>query len=439
MPNTLSPAALHETVADHATPTGPDLLARWDGFQDWSDDRLRQGVDPYWKHGAGRVAPEAAMTDRGGTWFEGINLASQDYLSLASHPAIIEAAARTAAEWGVHSAGSIALMGGTALSAALEKRLAGFLGLADCTLFPTGWAAGYGVIRALVRPGDHVVMDALSHACLQEGARNATGHVSLFPHVSSEGVARRLARIRAEAPEAGILVVTEGVFSMDSDTPDLAALQALCRAHGATLLVDVAHDLGALGAGGGGALEEQGMIGLADIVMGSFSKSFASNGGFVASNSRSLKQTLRLFAGPLLFSNAMSPIQTAVVDTALGIVDGAEGAERRERLMANVLRLRGRLESLGFRMLGRPSAIVPVLVGDAALSRLATRHALENGALVNLVEYPAVARNASRWRLQVMADHAPEQLDRFADILANARDWAARELGRQSAVAESVE
>lgn len=436
MPPEIPPAALHDTVADHAPACGPDLLARWDAFQDWLDERLRHGLDPYFKHAARRPGTESAATDRAGTRFAGVNLASQDYLGLAAHPAVIAAAQRAAAEWGVHSAGSIVLMGGTAASAALERRLAAFLGMADCTLFPTGWAAGYGVIRALLRPGDHVVMDALAHACLQEGARSAGAAVHVAPHLSVDGVERRLRRPRAAAPQAGILVVTEGVFSMDADSPDLPALQAACRAHGATLLVDVAHDLGALGERGGGALEEQGMAGGADIVMGSFSKSFASNGGFVACNARGIKQALRSFAGPLTFSNALSPVQVAVVDAALGIVTGPEGAERRARLMRNVLRLRRGLEAAGFTLGGRPCAIVPVEVGEAPLARLATRAALRRGALVNLVEYPAVARHRSRWRLQVMADHAPEQLDLLVAILAEARAAAAVE---RAALREGVD
>ncbi len=116
-----------------------------------------------------------------------------------------------------------------ACRSALEERLAAFLGYADCTLFPTGWGAGYGVIKALVTEQDHVLIDVLAHACLQEGARNATSKVHHFPHLSNDGVRRRLERIRQEDPQAGILVVTETVFSMDSDVPDIGGLQALCN------------------------------------------------------------------------------------------------------------------------------------------------------------------------------------------------------------------
>ena len=171
-------------------------------------------------------------------------------------------------------------MGNTSLSVALEERLARFLGYEICTLFPIGWAAGYGIIKTLVRETDHVVIDILAHACLQEGARAATANVSRFPHLSTGAVEKRLKRIRDSDPRAGILVVTETLFSMDSDIPDIVALQALCRRYDATLLVDCAHDLGALGERGLGVLHAQDMVGKVDILMGSFSKTFASPGGW---------------------------------------------------------------------------------------------------------------------------------------------------------------
>jgi glycine C-acetyltransferase len=288
-------------------------------------------------------------------------------------------------------------------------------------LFPFGWAAGYGVITTLVGPQDHVLLDALAHACLQEGARAATKNVHRFPHLSSAAVERKLRRLRAQTPEAGILVVTESVFSMDSDSPDLPALQALCNEHGATLLVDVAHDLGALGESGHGVLEEQGMVGKVDLLMGSFSKTFAAPGGFVCGQRPSLKWGLRYRCGPSTFTNAMTPLQASVVRTALGIVRSAEGRERRRQLLRNVQYLRARLAELDFEVLGRPTPIIPVVVGDTAMGRVLTKHTLQLGAVVNLVEYPAVSAKSSRLRVQMMAEHTLEQLDTFADSLAEAR------------------
>ena len=176
------------------------------------------------------------------------------------------------------------------------------------------------------------------------------------------------------------------------------------------------------------------MLGKVDIVMGSFSKSFASNGGFVATNHPALKMALRAACGPLTFTNALSPIQAAIVLAAISIITSPEGSARRERLMANILRMRNGLQAEGFTVLGQPSAIVPVVIGPNDLSRLITRHAQTHGAVVNLVEYPAVSRNTCRWRIQVMADHTPEQIDRFIQIAVDARANAERDVEEIRAV-----
>jgi glycine C-acetyltransferase len=424
MSEMIQPQFLSGATADFAEEPDVDLLARWDRHHAWWSGRSAAGLDPYSRRTLSRIGPTCRAAAWEGALYQGVNFGSQDYLNLASHPEICAAAKAAVDALGVHSAGSAALMGNTALSVELEERLAAFLGYRACTVFPTGWGAGYGAIRTLVRPGDHVLIDVLAHACLQEGARNSGAQVHSFPHLSNAAVERRLARIRRDEPGAGILVVTETVFSMDSDVPDIAGLQAICRRFGATLLVDVAHDLGAIAPHGGGHLELQGVLGQVDVVMGSFSKTFASNGGFVASNAPGLKLALRSVAGPFTFTNALSPVQAAIILKALDIVTSPEGAERRERLMANILHMRAGLAAAGFTPMGQPSAIVPVILGDSALSRLMTRHALEAGGIVNLVEFPAVSRNTCRWRIQVMAEHTPQQVDLFVKIASAARDEA---------------
>ena len=426
------PPSLTGSVLDYMHPDGPDLLERLDAGYDWSQTRLADGFDSYQKYIEGPVGTQIKAHLRDGTEVSGLNFASQDYLSLASSPKIREAAHDAIERHGVHSAGSAALMGLSRLTNELEQQLAGFTGYADCTLFPIAWGAGYGAITTLVGPQDHVVLDALSHACLHEGARGATKNVHSFPHLSVAAVARKLRRLRAHAPSAGILVVTESVFSMDSDCADLAALQALCEEHRATFLVDVAHDLGALGSNGLGVVEEQGMVGKLDLLMGSFSKAFGTPGGFVCSQRPSVKWALRYKCGPSTFTNAMTPIQASVVQAALAIIRSDDGRERRRRLMRNVLHLRARLQELGFEVLGRPTPIIPVVLGHTALGRVLTKHALQLGGVVNLVEYPAVSAKSSRLRVQMMADHTLEQLDAFADILAEARTRSQAECRRLS-------
>ncbi len=408
-------------VAQYRETPGRDLLDRLNEHSIWSAARLKNGVEPYSKHTMGAIKNRSVAFDRAGRRFEGPNFASQDYLSLAGHPAIKAAAIKAVNECGVHSAGSAALMGLTEQTIALEQRIAHWLGHHDATVFPTGWGAGYGIIKTLVRATDHIAIDMLAHACLMEGARAATNNVHSFPHLSADGLEKKLSRIRAENPEAGILVVTESMFSMDADTPDLRLAAQIAHKYHATIMVDCAHDLGCLGADGRGHLAQQSALTEVDVVMGSFSKTFASNGGFVASNHPALKIALRYMCGPLTFTNALSPVQAAVVIAALDIAQSAEGAARRERLMDNIQFLRGQLTDMGFEVLGHPSPIVPVVLGNAALSRLICRFTLEGGALVNLVEFPAVSRNTCRFRLQVMADHTRADIEELCDILYAAR------------------
>lgn len=414
------PASLASSALDFLHGENRDLLRRFDAPHDWCNERLAGGYDPYQKSIDGAVTTRITARLRDGTRVSGVNFASQDYLSLCAASEVRTAAIAAIEDEGVHSAGSAALMGLTRGSNLLEQQLADFTGYLDCTLFPIAWAAGYGVITTLVRPHDHVVIDVLAHACLQEGARAATANVHKVPHLKNSGVERRLRKIRESSQHVGILVVTETLFSMDSDSPRIGELQEICRRYAATLLVDCAHDLGALGETGRGVLEEQGMVGQVDLLMGSFSKVFGSPGGFVCSNSPSLKWGLRYSCGPSTFTNAMSPIQAAVVRSSLAMIRGDEGAARRERLLRNVHRLRSAVSKLGYRVLGRPSAVVPVIVGDVAYGRILTKHLLKGGAIVNLVEYPAVSAKSSRLRLQVMADHTPDDIEELVSILQNA-------------------
>lgn len=376
------------------------------------------GLDNYSKQIVGPVLPWAEAKDRRGRpLVQGVNFGSQDYLSLSCHPLIRQAAVQAVEQLGVHVGGSAALMGNSEASVQLEVALADWLHLNDCALFPTGWAAGYGAIRALVRERDHVIIDRLAHASLQDGARAATRQVHTFDHLSVASLEARLVEVRASHPSAGILVVTESLFSMDSDVPDLQAHQALAHRYGATLLLDVAHDLGSMGPDGLGAMQSQGMLGKIDVVMGTFSKTFASNGGFVASNEPGLKLAIRFGCGPHTFSNALSPVQARVVLKALEIIRSPEGAERRRKLHANTVDLRARISALGCEVMGVPSAVVPVLLGGTARCRVISRFVLEGGAIANAVEYPAVPRDAARLRLQVMADHSEADIESFASVL----------------------
>jgi glycine C-acetyltransferase len=416
--------ALAGSVRDFREPQGKDLMTRVGAFYEWQELRRKRNLWPYSK--STQKAPLSVCTaaDDGGQTFTGLNFATQDYLGLSSDPEIKAVAKSVIDEYGVHSAGSSALAGNTKYSLRLEETISRFLQLEHTVLYPTGWAAGYGVIKGLVRPADHVVMDGLSHACLQEGAYSATPNVHLHGHLNLVSARRHLKRIRDKDTSNGILVVTESLFSMDSDTPDLKALQDLCREYGATLLVDAAHDLGAMGPGGRGLIGEQGMLGKLDIVMGSFSKTFGSNGGFVACNSPAVKQYLKYYGSSATFSNAMSPVQAATVTKAFDIVQSDRGQYLRSVLMERINQLRTALSAEGLETMGNPSPIVPVRVGDEALARLVSRRLPALEVIANLVEYPAVAKGDARLRLQMMPTHSRDDVVAVAARLRVAIDHA---------------
>lgn len=424
-PNSSAPVeALTGSLRDYRDLQGADLLDRVEHFFRWQDLRRRHHLWPYSRSTEDAPTAVCAARDDSGHRFTGVNFASQDYLSLACHPAIKEAARAAVDEYGVHSAGSAAFLGNTRYSLALEQTIADFLRMRYTVLYPTGWAAGFGVIKGLVRASDHVVIDGLAHSCLQEGAMAATRNVHLHGHLDIDSARRHLNRIRARDAKNAILVVTESLFSMDSDTPDIAALQDLCREYKATLLIDVAHDLGNLGEDGRGHLGLQHMLGQVDIVMGSFSKTFAANGGFVACNSLAVREYLKYYSAPQTFSNALSPVQSAVVLKAFGIVESAEGRSLRTQLMTNVRSLRGALHQAGFEVIGAPSAIVPVMMRAEGLARLVASRLPGLGVVANLVEYPAVAKGSARFRMQVMARHSRQNIDDLVGRLRTAYDEA---------------
>jgi 7-keto-8-aminopelargonate synthetase-like enzyme/DNA-binding NarL/FixJ family response regulator len=414
--------ALSGSMRDFRDLRGKDLIARVGNFYEWQRLRRSQGLWPYSKSTEQAPLAVTAARDDSGLRFSGLNFATQDYLGLSSDPEIKEVAKAVVDEYGVHSAGSSALAGNTKYSLRLEQTISEFLHLEHTVLYPTGWAAGYGVIKGLVRPNDHVVLDGLAHACLQEGAYSATTNVHLHGHLNVDSIRRHLKRIRAKDAENGILVVTESLFSMDSDSPDLRTIQELCREYDATLMVDVAHDLGAMGQSGRGFIGMQGMTGQIDIVMGSFSKTFASNGGFVACNSPAVKQYLKFYGCSATFSNALSPVQAATVTKAFEIVRSEKGQQLRWQLLKRVVQMRDALTAAGLSVIGDPSAIVPVLVGDEALARMVSRRLPELEVIANLVEYPAVAKGNARFRLQMMPSHTSENVMELAARLRAAVD-----------------
>jgi glycine C-acetyltransferase len=396
---------------------GADLLKRTEAFYPWLEARREAQCWPYSNVLHAAPHPEVTISDDMGRVTTGLNFASQDYLSLTRHPEILKATQEALDVYGPHSAGSPCLQGNTKLSVELEEALAETLRVGHVLLFPTGWMAGFGIVTGLVRPDDHVILDQLAHNCLAQGAAAATRNVHRFRHLSTDAVADKLRLIRRKDSENGILVITEGIFSMDADSPDIPRLQEICRTYNATLLVDVAHDFGSLGPKGTGVLGMQGMLGNVDVVIGSFSKTFASNGGFVAVNSSVVKQYVKYYSPSHVFSNALSPVQAATALAALRVVISPEGEMRRKQLVKVVRTLREALAGYNIHCLGAMSPIVPVPLGSETLARFTGRSCFQRGLLANLVEFPAVAVGQARFRMQAMADHTEEHARRAAQII----------------------
>lgn len=415
-------AAAHRGFLDHGLfdfrdPKGGHLTERCEPFADWVDASRRDSLFPFIRHHAQSPDIHSEVIDFGGHRYAGINLASQDYLGLARHPEVIAAARAACEAHGTHSAGSEPMGGGLADGRRLEEELAAFLRKPNVVLFPTGWGAGYGAIKALVRPYDHVVIDALAHDCLQQGARASGATVTPFAHNDLASLTKRLRRLRHQTVAGAILVVTESLFSMDSDHPDFAALVEVCREHQAQILVDVAHDLGAMGHGGRGILAESGVADQIDVVIGSFSKSFGCLGGFVATNSLAASYYVRGFSGTYTFSNYLMPAQVAAVRTAIRIIASDEGEQLRRQTLRKSEALRAALTVEGFEVLGRPSPIVLPKIGAEAIARLAQRECMRQGVIVNSVEFPACRKGEARFRLQVSPRHDDAALAKVARIV----------------------
>lgn len=416
--------------------SGKTLSERSQAFNDWVNARRALEVWPY-----SRVLLKPALhkttiaNEYGLLGKVGINFASQDYLGLAYRQELKDAAYAAIDQFGVHSAGSPALCGRTSILLDLEATIAKQLGFESCLIYPTGWAAGFGVVTGLVREAETVLIDALCHNCIQEGAKHATSNLRKFHHNDLNHLEQLLLEARASDVEGAIFVVTESLFSMDSDSPDLNAVVQLAQQYEAIVILDVAHDFGAMGEHGHGLIDTLNIPDWRDnvVVMGSFSKTFGANGGFVACTD-STRQYLRCYSSPLMFSNAISPIQTQVIRCSMDIVFSAEGQCLREKLAENVKRLRLEMNLKNLMLAGLNSPIVPVFV-DAekdgeAVARLTSSYILKDGLHANLVEFPSVPRGKSRFRFQVMATHETEDIVTAATIMAKSRSAAITELAK---------
>jgi 8-amino-7-oxononanoate synthase len=346
-------------------------------------------------------------------------LASNNYLGLAAHPEVVEAAAEAARRFGAGAGSARLVTGGLVLHDELEARLAAFKGTEAALLFSSGYLANLGTVAALVGPGDVVFSDSLNHASIIDGCRLSKADVHVYRHADADHLAERLGSWRRTAvATARALVITDSVFSMDGDVAPLPDIAAACERHGAVLMVDEAHATGVVGPDGRGAVAGYGLEGRVGVVMGTLSKSLGAAGGFIA-GSADLCAYLRNRARSFVFDTALPPPTVAAALAALAVLEREPERPVRARRLAG--RLATGLRAAGYEVAEPPAAVLPVVVGapDAALALSA--RLLDAGVLVTAIRPPSVPEGTSRLRATVMATHTDAEIDRAVAAFAAAR------------------
>ncbi len=341
----------------------------------------------------------------------GISFASNDYLGLAAHPALREAAARAARDFGVGSGASRLVGSHSDLHAEMEGKLAFFKGAEAALSFSSGYAAALGTIPALVGRGDTILADKLCHASLIDAARLSGATLRVFRHNDTGQLEERLRRLGGAGGKVWIL--TESVFSMDGDLAPLAEIVALKERFGAFLFVDEAHATGLFG-GGGGLCQSTGLSDCVEVQMGTLSKAVGASGGFVA-GSHKLIAFLANRARSFVFSTAPTLPAVAAACAGLDIIVSSEGDELRRRLWENVGHAVRRLD--GMPLLPSASPILPVMVGGAEDALLIAVNLAEKGFLVPAIRYPTVERGKARLRITVSARHDSREVDCLVEAI----------------------
>jgi len=376
-----------------------DIFKKCFDFRD-ADEVKEAGLYPYFRTISSAQDPVVTMDGR-----EVVMLGSNNYLGLTNHPEVKRAATEAIARYGTGCAGSRFLNGTLDIHVQLEEALARFMMKPAAVTFSTGFQVNLGVISSLVERGDVVYLDKLDHACILDGARLGFGTAVKFNHNDMEDFRRRL-ELRDRSK--GAMVVVDGVFSMEGDVVDLPGLVKAAADHGCRVMVDDAHGIGVLGEHGRGTAEHFGVEKDVDLIMGTFSKSLASVGGFVVGEERIINW-IKHRARSLIFSAAPPPASVASVLKAVEIIE--REPERRARLWENTRFMAESLRSLGFDTGESTTPVIPVVVGDDRLAFFLARRLQEEGVFVNPVIAPAVPPGRALLRTSYMATHTREQLE----------------------------
>lgn len=340
-----------------------------------------------------------------------IMLGSNNYLGLTTNPEVIEAGVKAFEQYGSGCSGSRFLNGTLAMHLELERELADFMGKEGCVTFSTGFQSNLGAISALVGRGDYVICDRENHASIYDGCRLSYGKMLRYKHNDMEDLERQLQCV----PEsAGILVISDGVFSMGGDIANLPELVRLKKKYGARLLLDDAHSLGVLGHGGRGTADSFGLLDEVDVIVGTFSKSLASLGGFMVADSY-VTEYVRHVSRPLIFSASITPASCAVALTALRYL--RRHPEIVERLGAVSQYARDGLVKRGIKIRLSQTPIIPLYTYDAQNTLVTNRCLYDAGVYVNPVLPPATAASECLLRTSYMATHTYEILDEAMDII----------------------
>jgi glycine C-acetyltransferase len=349
-----------------------------------------------------------------------LNFCSNNYLGLANHPRIVEAARKAIAEYGVGPAAVRTIAGTMDLHIQLEERLAAFKGVEAAITFQSGFAANVGCIPALVGKGDVIFSDELNHASIIDGARLSRAQIVRYAHCDAQDLKRALDEDRGKFERA--LVITDGVFSMDGDVAPLDEIYAVTQGYEVVLMVDDAHGEGVLGHGGRGIVDHYGLHGKVDVEIGTLSKAFGVVGGIVSGDPL-IVEWLSQRGRPFLFSSAMTVPDVAACIAAVDILE--ESTELVDRLWENTRYFKEEMRKLGFDTGASTTPITPVMLGEASLAQEFSRELFKAGVFGMSIGFPTVPRGKARIRVMISAAHERDDLDQGLGTFAS----VGRELG----------